>query len=87
MTVFVGCGPSEPRPAPPAPEIRVERSESSGRGVTVKVHYSHQDGGSSSMVTLDSPEKLQEYKKQVSFLLTQLEEAEKRMQVHEPQPK
>ena len=83
LAVLAGCGPADPNykpPPPPQPEIRVERIESPA-GITVKVEYGHHS--STSYVKLDTLQKLQAYRKQVEFLSTQLEEAEKRMAVRE----
>lgn len=80
---LTGCE-AAPRPAPPQPEIRVERSESTSDGVSITVRYlNHETGNNYAHTVLNNPEKLQQYKKQVSFLLTQIEDAEKRMTVHE----
>lgn len=84
---LVGCGPQAERPAPPLPQIKVERAEAPGSGVNVTVRFlNHQSGRDGCYVVLDTPEKLQNYKVQTAFLLSQLEEAEKRMNVNE-QPK
>lgn len=83
---LTGCE-ATPRPAPPQPEIRIERTESATDGVSLAVRYLYHTSDSASncqaRVVLDSPEKLQQYKKQVMFLLNQIEDAEKRMNVHE----
>jgi hypothetical protein len=87
LTVLMpGCGPTQ-RPAAPEPEIKVERTETTN-GASIIVRYVNHDmdsaGNVRARVVLDSPEKLQQYKKQVLFLLNQLDEAEKRSNVHEP---
>lgn len=87
LFLTAGCGPQGERPAPPLPQIKVERAEAPGSGVNVTVRFlNHQSGRDGCYVVLDTPEKLQNYKVQTAFLLSQLEEAEKRMTVNE-QPK
>lgn len=71
---------------PPPPKIRVKRVETSEwAGVTVYFdsHYQESNNGSH-FVILNSPEQIKAYKEQVEFLLSRLEEAELRMNVHEP---
>jgi len=70
------------------PEIRVERVETSEwAGVTVYFDSHRQESsGGPHYVTLNSPEEIAVYREQVEFLLSRLEEAELRMNVHEPEP-
>lgn len=85
---LIGCADSQRR-EPPQPEIKVERSETASSAY-VKVIYENHDTGhrdGTRHVVLDTPEKLRHYKKQVMFLLSQLEETEKRMQVSEQESK
>jgi hypothetical protein len=86
-TIFaasVGCHPEQAPPPPPQPEIRVERAETAD-GVSLTIKYKNHPYGQNEhpKTVIDTPEKLTNYKRQVQFLLSQLEEAEKRMSVHE----
>lgn len=71
---------------PPSPNIRIERVETSEwAGVTIYFdHHYQKSSNGTHYVTLNSPEEVAAYKEQVEFLLSRLEEAELRMNVHEP---
>lgn len=71
------------------PQITVDRTETTD-GVTVRIRYevlNKPEGHSNSVFTLTDLKSLQDYKQKVSFLLNQLEEAEKRMKVREQSEK
>lgn len=72
----------------PQPEIKVERNETtSAVSITVSyINHSNPHNSRVSYVTIDTPEKLNQYRKQAEFLLSQLDEAEKRMKIREDQP-
>jgi hypothetical protein len=89
VLVLASCA-EQPRPQDPDPEIRIERSESSKSAtLTVRYFYHRSDSANNcnARIVLDTPEKLQHYKAQTLFLLSQIEEAEKRMKVNEQDPK
>lgn len=76
-----GC--EEKVPPPPPPKIEVESHDTTEwSGITVK-YYHHQYGrnGYPAIVILNSPEEVLQYKKQVEFLLKQLEDAERKMAI------
>lgn len=86
LVFLTGC-PSEPRqkPPPPQPEIKVERSERTG-AVVVTVYYlnhNRQQNCGNSYATVSTLEEIRAYKKQAEFLVSQLDEAEKRMATNE----
>ena len=86
LLTMVGCNQPKPKP-PPAPSISVEEIDTTEyTGVTVYYKYHSRPQNSAPYVTLNSPEEIQEYRKQVEFLLKRLDEAEGRMNVHEPEP-
>lgn len=72
---------------PPA-TIAVERAEAATGGVRVIVYYrNHQTSQQEHcFLTLDNVDQIREYRRQAEFLLNQLDEAERRMQVHEQVP-
>jgi hypothetical protein len=84
VCLFCGCRTSTKKPAPP--EITVECLESADASTRVVVRYLNCDFGNGNPpnLVLTTPDQLAAYKKQVEFLLNRLEEAEKRMKVHEP---
>ena len=66
---------------PPLPKIEVEAHDTTEwSGVTVK-YFNHHTHGNPTTITLNSPEEIAEYKKQVEFLLKQLEDAERKMAI------
>lgn len=84
VVLLSGC---ENQPTP-SPCIRVERVETS-QWAGITVYFDNHNRGSNgrfNYVTLNSPEEIVEYREQVEFLLARLEEAELRMNVHEPEP-
>lgn len=80
--VFFGCEIA----TTPSPNIRIERVETSEwAGVTIYFDHHYQESSNGThYVTLNSSEEVAAYKEQVEFLLSRLEEAELRMNVHEP---
>ena len=95
LTLTSGCSPSNQQPAPPPPEptVRVERQEDVN-GVRLTIWFDNHKrnhlgnnrwGEPYATFTLNDKEKLTEYKKQLEFVLAQIEEVEKRMTVHEPE--
>jgi len=92
---MLGCesSPPTPPPPPPKPTIRVERQEDVN-GVVLIIWYddhhrdhlgNHNYTGPYARFCVSNKEELQEYKRQLEFLLSQIEEVEKRMTVHEPE--
>lgn len=80
---FVGCNSSPPIP----PKIEVtghDTTEFSGITVQYKHHHRGQNNGPA-YIELNSPEEIESYKKQVQFLLNQLEDAQRKMNTHEPE--
>ncbi len=80
-----GC---DPKPVKP-PKIEVEGHDTADwSGITVKYYYHHatDSRGEPPYVNLYTPEEVAQYKKQVEFLLKQLEDAERKMNIHEPEP-
>jgi len=79
-----GCK-QEPAPPPPKPSIEVEMTDNTEwTGMTV--YFRHHTVGQQTgpYVTLNTPQDIQDYKKQVEFLLKRLDEAETKMNIHEP---
>ena len=65
----------------PPPKIEVEGHDTTElSGITVSYEYNHSRNGSS-YVELNSPEEVAAYKKQVQFLLKQLDDAERKMAI------
>ena len=95
VAMISGCEPQSrtPRPAPPPPPkpvIIVESSDSQQQTAITVYYKSHTqirniDGSSWGLphVVLDTPEKIQHYRKEVEFLSRSLEEAERKMTIHE----
>lgn len=94
LVLVIGCDgvkfPKQPAPPPPPqPTILVinELTEDPGSSVVRIEYYNHNYTESCRCyTTINDIEKLQHYKKQAKFLLEQLEEAEKRMQIQEQTP-
>ncbi len=97
LAMMSGCAQPNQQPAPPPPEptVRVERQEDVN-GVKLTIWFdnhnrTHHGNGRYSepfaTFTLDDKEKLEKYKKQLEFAISQIEEVEKRMNVHEPEAK
>ncbi len=84
LFVVSGCSGS---PLPP-PKIEVEGHDTTEwSGITVK-YYNHTPAhkGDPPMVTLNTPEQIAAYKKQVVFLLKALEDAERKMAIRNDKP-
>ena len=91
-----GCDkePKPEPPPPPKPSIRVERQEDV-KGVKLVIWYDnhHQESlGNHRYLPyvsfqIGDEADLREYKKQLEFALSQIEEIEQRMIVHEPEAK
>lgn len=65
----------------PPPKIEVEGHDTTElSGITVRYEY-HPSLNGSSYVKLNSPEEVAAYKKQVQFLLKQLDDAERKMAI------
>jgi len=76
VVVCAGC---EQKKSPPTIEVQSHDTvEWSG----LTIHYANNDMVGDVTVTLQTPEEVLAYKKQVEFLLEQLEDAERKMQVH-----
>lgn len=72
----------------PDPKIEVEGHDTTTwSGITVKYCY-HQGGynGEPPLVRLNTPEDVAQYKTQVEFLLDQLEDAERKMEIRADHP-
>ena len=81
VALLVVCGCNQP--PPPLPSIEVENHNTTDwNGITVR--YQHHDTAGN--VTLETPEEIAACKKQVEFLLKELEEAERKMNVHTDEP-
>lgn len=83
----IGCPKPAPKPTPPpppAPLIQCDLYENVD-GIEIKVNYFYHYNNNKAWVNVDlkNLEEVQKYKKQVEFLLTQLEDFEKRMTIHE----
>lgn len=97
LFIVVGCASKNQQPVPPPPEptVRVERQEDvNGVKLTIwfdnhnRDHYGNNRWSEPySSFTLNDKEKLEKYKKQLEFAISQIEEVEKRMNVHEPEAK
>lgn len=92
--VLCGCPPQKRLvpPPPPQPEILVVLQEGAEQNVVIEVQYLNHDrnrafDNNPSFVIIKDLPTLKHYKKQATFLLSQLEEAEKRMQVKEQLPR
>lgn len=87
MPLFHGC--TVERSAPPPPQMRVERTDTSQMtGVIVYYDHHFQEGSSgyhTFYLSLNTPEEVAAYLEEVEFLLTRLEEAQQRMNIHEPE--
>lgn len=83
-----GCIPDKPPPPPPPPPpkpiVKVEREESN-ESVKVTVRYlNHRRYSNEEFYnTIETPEELNRYRKELQFALDQLDDASTRMQVHE----
>jgi len=99
IAMIQGCKPPDdgPRPVPPPPPkptIKVEQSETDTQN-SLSVHYlhhnqeiNHQSGFvGNPYVQLNNIEEVLAYKKQAEFLLKALDEAERKMTIHEDGPK
>ena len=81
VVLLVGCSDG----LNPPPKIEVEVNDNT-ENTTVTVFYQHHDSNNRGCSeTLKTPEELKAYREQVEFLLNRLDEAEKRMKVHEPE--
>lgn len=64
-----------------SPKIEIEGHDTTEwSGITVRYEY-HSSHNGSSYVELNSPEEVASYKKQVQFLLKQLDDAERKMAI------
>lgn len=77
---MVGCQPTTQR----QPAVKVDRVERNN-SATLKITYENHSGGGNCTpyVELQTLEQLRAYKDQLKFLLSQIEEAEKRMDQNE----
>jgi len=87
LIIIVGCSeakPSKPTPVP-QPEILVISKESTENNVSVTVKYFNHLYGDDChcFVTISNHEQLDDYKRKIEFLLNQLEQIDKRMQINE----
>lgn len=94
-----GCKPLEngPRPAPPPPPkptIKIEQSETNTENSLSVYYLNHEqvinwqnNRVGNPYVNLTNIEEVLAYKKEVEFLIKALDEAERKMTVHEDQPK
>jgi hypothetical protein len=88
ISLLVGCSKHrspEPKPPPLKPTIKVEKIEGTESiGLKIRFFYLHKYYDDV-WVDLNSLEDLRDYKREVEFLLNRIEEAERRMEIHEPQ--
>lgn len=70
--------------SPPPPAIEVEINDNTDV-TTVTVVYKYHHGRDYPAASFETPEEVEAYKKQVEFLLKRLDEAQVRMNVHEPE--
>lgn len=97
VAIITGCQPPKPRPAPPPPPkptIKVEQSETNTTNSLSVYYLNHSQAinwNNNSIgnpyVTLDNIEEVLAYKKEVEFLSKALDEAERKMTIHEDGPK
>ena len=84
MPLIHGCVTPSP---PPIPTIAVEEYDSaSSTSVTISFHGTYKHDGAPPYVELNNVEEVQAYMQEVEFLLSRLEETERRMNIHEPEP-
>lgn len=82
LLAFCGCE----RKVSPPPHISVNELDSdSYTSITITYNYHYRDQNGPTYVVLDTPEAIAAYKKQVEWLLGRLDEAERRMNIHEPE--
>lgn len=92
LIIIAGCQ-NVPRgafsPPPPKPSIFIERGETVTGNASITISYKWHTvrEGQNPYVFLNTLEQIQNYKKEVDFLASQLDEVEQRMQVHEQQTK
>lgn len=91
--LMMGCVEDSNRPAPPPPSISVQRTESPD-GVVLKITFEHHIRDHHGSNRWSEPytsfnqhnlEQLAIYKKQLEFVLVEIDEFEKRAKIHEPQ--
>lgn len=74
-----GCGDEA---TPPRPKIEVEGHDTTEwSGITIRYSHHSSEQYGPAYVNLNTPEEVAAYKKQVKFLLDQLEDAERKMAV------
>jgi len=86
LMIIAGCDLPLPPPPPPvvkSPHIKVIKNEATVEGVSLKIMYSNNDDNVACSVDINTIESLQNYKKELEFLMTQLDEAEERMKIYE----
>lgn len=83
FVLIVGCNENSLKPAP---KIEVEVQDNTDN-TKVIVYYRHHGTGQNREACeyLNTPEEVAHYKEQVEFLLKRLDEAELKMQIHEPE--
>lgn len=82
ITLLCVCGCNK---AAREPKIEIEGHDTTEWSeISISYHNHRHNNNGVPHVTLGSPEELEQYKEQISFLLKQLEEAERKMKIHEP---
>lgn len=87
IALLAGC--EQVKKVMPKPTIEVQRIETvESTGVSVYFYNFWRDqNGSHFYIRLNNPQEIKEFRETVEFLAAQLDEADKRMGVHEPEAK
>lgn len=82
--VLCGC-PPQSKTEPPRPHFTTERAESTnGIGLVVKFHdLNWSDQYSGRGIKVNNIQELENLRKEINFVLLELEDTEKRMRIHE----
>lgn len=92
IAMLGGCGdpPSRPTPPPPSmPTIKVEQQETNQNTTLVVIYLNHERDSygngrySEPYVKINKLDNLRAYKKEVEFLLSRIDDTEKKMLIHE----
>ncbi len=84
LLLSLGCDtPPKVIPPPTHPHVKFSKDENTTTGVCVTIIYTNNDDVPNCRVFINKLEELSAYKKELEFLMLQLEDAEKRMQIYE----
>jgi len=83
LVVAFSCAASGCKQERKSPVVKVERVERSGTASLKITYENHSSNNGTPYVDLHGPEEVRAYKQQLQFLLSQIEEAEKRMDQNE----